>query len=280
MALIYVACPIDRSGEYRGDIEKMVEQVSNQIEQVESVAYRPIEAFRAGDLFEDRIQKANNVVLDMADGLLAVWPEGCPSIGVPMEIERALAAGLDVAIVNQMGRIESAALAGRPIDMLRPEDVDWWVDGMGGRVESKSVIGVCSADPRVVSRMPERTHVGDAGFDLFVSQDVSIPSGGVANVPHNVRLGFPSGVWGMLVGRSSTFNRGLVCNTAIIDQGYRGPLYTVVLNESDDDVVIRQGERISQIIPMSVLADTCRMEPVDDLGRTERGEAGFGSSGM
>ena len=126
---------------------------------------------------------------------------------------------------------------------------------------------------------PTRAYPDDAGFDLTVLEGCDIPPGGVVKIPLANRIKSPEGMWGMMVGRSSTFVRGLIINTAIIDCGYTGPLFAVAHNFTDDWVHVADGERIVQWIPFKIHADEVMLVQVDAMPNTERGANGFGSSG-
>ena len=127
-------------------------------------------------------------------------------------------------------------------------------------------------------REPRRALPGDVGYDLFVSEQVVIEPGAFVDVHSGVAVEFPSGVWGMLVGRSSTLRRRqLHVPIGIIDNGYRGELYAGAYNLGDRPVTIEVGERIAQLIlmPMVILP----MQEVVSLSETERGDRGFGATG-
>lgn len=121
-------------------------------------------------------------------------------------------------------------------------------------------------------------HPGDAGIDLPASESVVIPDAGWTNVPIDVCVELPTGVWGLILGRSSTFFRKhLLVNQAVIDNGYRGELFVCVFNASGQDYKVAQGERLAQLIP--VLLVPCGLQRVDSLSPSARGTDGFGSTG-
>ena len=64
----------------------------------------------------------------------------------------------------------------------------------------------------------------------------------------------------------------------VIDSGYRGPIKVCLYNFSDKVVQIKRGHRIAQILIQEVPEFV--VQEVDDLDSTERGEGGFGSSGV
>lgn len=63
----------------------------------------------------------------------------------------------------------------------------------------------------------------------------------------------------------------------VIDPDYRGEIKVSLLNTSTEKRRIRRGQRIAQLVFMPIFQAT--LNPVDDLGSTERGAGGFGSTG-
>lgn len=130
-------------------------------------------------------------------------------------------------------------------------------------------------------RVPTRQHEGDAGYDLYVSEDRVIWPGEFADVQCGIRLQLPAGHWGRITGRSSTLRRnGLLVNEAVIDNGYIGEIYTGVWNLSQQAHKVRIGDRLAQIILHPIVAaETYRVDEADLHSRDSRGTGGFGSTG-
>ena len=124
---------------------------------------------------------------------------------------------------------------------------------------------------------PSRAHESDVGYDLATSEGIHIPPGVEVLVPTNIAFQFPPGVWGLLAGRSSAGGRGLAVAQGIIDPGYTGPIFARVVNFTDRKVVVHRGDRIIQMVLHQ--AYTPPMLRVDEFDATDRGSAGFGSSG-
>lgn len=130
------------------------------------------------------------------------------------------------------------------------------------------------------ARMPIRAHHDDAGWDLFVSKDVEVPPHGFMDVPSGVSMELPNGYWGLLTGRSSTIRkRGLLVVQGVIDTGYRGELFSAVWNLTDKTVALKRGERVAQLILLPNSTAASVLVASTDLGGSERGFGGFGSSG-
>lgn len=127
----------------------------------------------------------------------------------------------------------------------------------------------------------ERAHKGDAGYDLYVDEAITIPAYGYANVATNIAIALPPNTWGLLIGRSSAFQRrGLLVVPGVIDNGYRGLLFSTVYNTRSEAVVVKKGERITQLIVMPLLTPDITVMSGLQPGGDGRGEQGFGSTGQ
>jgi dUTP pyrophosphatase len=130
---------------------------------------------------------------------------------------------------------------------------------------------------------PKQAHYDDAGFDLTYDghQPLYIYPDDHVDIPCGVAMEFPPHTWGLLVGRSSSFrNRGLLVNPAIIDCGYRGHLFAIARNMTQETIRIEPGERVAQIVPLPALAPGMELVYAQELSDSSRGEKGFGSSGL
>jgi len=126
----------------------------------------------------------------------------------------------------------------------------------------------------------ERKHCGHFApvGDVAVVGSTQIGTMAV-RVPLGVRFAIPAGHVGLLFSRSSLGKRGLVIpnGVGVIDSDYRGEVCALLQNLSGEDVVIRDGERIAQLVILPLPAVAFR--EVAELDDTARGEAGFGSTG-
>ena len=130
---------------------------------------------------------------------------------------------------------------------------------------------------------------GDAGIDLFFPNSVRIPAGKSELVDFEIQcemldisVGVPritKNVSYMLVPRSSIWRTALRQSNSIgiIDAGYRGHIMVPVDNISNEDYIIKPGERLFQIV--HPLLKPIEVELTDTLSETERGSGGFGSTG-
>lgn len=126
--------------------------------------------------------------------------------------------------------------------------------------------------------LPSLAHSSDVGFDLTVTRYVVIYPRTTVRLPHNFRIAFPQGYYGMILPRSSALSKkGLIVITGLIDPAYRGEVQTVVYNPADRSTVLYESERVSQLIVMRRAAFEVQESPA--LPEGDRGEEGFGSSG-
>jgi len=130
--------------------------------------------------------------------------------------------------------------------------------------------------------LPKPAQQGDAGVDLYASENVTLePGGGRALVPTGVAVAIPQGYAGFVQPRSGlALRHGVTClnSPGLIDSGYRGELKVVLVNTDPKQAFeVRRGERIAQLVVQKVAA--VAFEKVEQLPDSERGQSGFGSTG-
>lgn len=136
----------------------------------------------------------------------------------------------------------------------------------------------CEAD-----NMPERKHPFDAGADLRADLDGArrtVLPRTVAFINTGVRCEIPEGYVGFVFARSSMAGRGLMLanGVGVIDSGYTGEILVPLLNAGGVPSDVLRGERIAQLVIVPCMLP--KFEQVESLGDTERGEGGFGSTGV
>lgn len=127
--------------------------------------------------------------------------------------------------------------------------------------------------------MPKRA--GDAGYDLAVSDEVTIHAKSFIRVKLDLCVAIPAGYVGMIKDRSGQAAGGLHVLGGVIDSGYRGTISVVFANFSEYSHTFTEGDRIAQLLILPIeTPPLVRVDSVADLGDTERGERGFGSTGL
>ncbi|MCC6954191.1 MAG: dUTP diphosphatase [Deltaproteobacteria bacterium] len=121
----------------------------------------------------------------------------------------------------------------------------------------------------------------DAGFDLASLDDVVVPPGGPHLLRTGIHLAIPEGFVGLVRDRSSMALKGLATVAGVIDASYRGEVKIVLHNLSATPLEIKSGERIAQcvVVPHFVAEVAEEVSSLEQLGTTERGAGGFGSTG-
>ena len=134
-------------------------------------------------------------------------------------------------------------------------------------------------DPDV--ELPQYARSGDAGLDLRASEDVELAPGKRAMVPTGLAIALPEGYAGFVQPRSGLAAReglSIVNTPGLIDSGYRGELKIIAINTDNEHTIhIKRGDRIAQLVIQEV--PVVHLVEVDELEASERGAAGFGSTG-
>nr|WGN96620.1 E4 protein [Lemur mastadenovirus] len=126
---------------------------------------------------------------------------------------------------------------------------------------------------------PYRASPGAVGYDLYAAHDAVVPAGGQALVLTDLALLFPAGTYGRLAPRSGLAQRAAVTvDAGVIDPDYRGNVGVLLVNRNTDaEFPVRRGDRIAQLI--CERATFPHLVEETSLPASERGAAGFGSSG-
>lgn len=98
-------------------------------------------------------------------------------------------------------------------------------------------------------------------------------------IPTGIYLEIPYGYWVSIEARSSTSKDMLICPKGVIDEGYRGELFAVLLNVGQKPVTIEHGDRVVQMIIHKRENINIKIREVDELSESDRGSDGFGSTG-
>ena len=134
---------------------------------------------------------------------------------------------------------------------------------------------------RAEAVLPTRAYAGDAGLDLVACERCELGPGERAIVPTGVAVAVPDGYAGFVQPRSGLARRhgiSIVNTPGLIDSGYRGELQVTLLNtDRQQPFTVEPGMRIAQLVVVPV--PEVDLVEVDELPASERGAAGFGSSG-
>lgn len=127
--------------------------------------------------------------------------------------------------------------------------------------------------------IPTKANASDAGWDLYSTVDIVIQSKQRNTVKTGIALEIPENMAGLIWPRSGlSVKKGIDVLAGVIDSGYRGEIMVCLYNTSNEDVSINRGDRIAQIIFQEVPRVVIFHQ--EELGSSQRGNKGFGSSGI
>lgn len=128
--------------------------------------------------------------------------------------------------------------------------------------------------------VPAYSLPGDAGFDLFVGDALTLAPGDRASVNTGYKMEIPEGCVGIIYEKSGLSHKhGIITFGNVIDSGYRGEVKVGVINLGKEAYTFEPGHKIAQMI----IHEYCEMKFKEvkdgELSASARGERGFGSTG-
>jgi dUTP pyrophosphatase len=126
-----------------------------------------------------------------------------------------------------------------------------------------------------------RAHKSDAGLDLIADRAFIIPANSSKLVKTGTKIAIPFGFCGQVWPRSGlSVKYGIETGAGLIDSGFRGEMQVHLYNNSPMDFKALCGDRIAQLVIVPIW--TGEVVLVDDVAvlESDRGEGGFGSTGI
>ena len=132
-------------------------------------------------------------------------------------------------------------------------------------------------------KLPEYETKGSAGVDIqaYVEEPVVLKPMERALVPTGLFIELPEGYEAQVRARSGLAIKhgiSLVNGIGTIDSDYRGEIKVILINLGDKDFIVNSGDRIAQMV--IIKHERADSELVEDLNETERGQGGFGHTGI
>lgn len=133
------------------------------------------------------------------------------------------------------------------------------------------------------STIPTRGSAAAAGYDLYASleEPMEIPAHSTVKIPTDLSFELPDGTFAAIFARSGLATkeglRPANC-VGVCDSDYRGNYIVALHNDTNESRLVSPGERIAQMVLLPYISMT--FEEVDELTKTNRGEGGFGSTGV
>ena len=128
--------------------------------------------------------------------------------------------------------------------------------------------------------VPKYAHHGDAGVDLYSTEDYIIKPGERVLVSTGIAIAIPKGHEAQVRPKSGlALKHGIsIVNTpGTVDCEYRGEIGVIAINLGNEDFKIEKGNKIAQMVFNKI--EKADFEEVKELDDTTRGDGGFGSTG-
>lgn len=129
--------------------------------------------------------------------------------------------------------------------------------------------------------MPIKAHDMDAGYDLYAIENETIGIMRGATIETGVHVAIPERYCGLIIGRSGLNTKhGVFVPVGLVDAGYTGPIKVKLYNLGDEPYFIHVGDKIAQLVIVPIWQGALReVDEEYELGASERGNNGFGSTG-
>ena len=129
--------------------------------------------------------------------------------------------------------------------------------------------------------LPNYAHEGDAGLDLYSVEELILHCGECKLVKTGIKIELPKNTEAQVRPRSGLALKHTITllNTpGTIDEGYRGEVGVIMINHGKEDFKVEKGMKIAQLVVKPVWK--VDVEEVIELTDSDRGEGGFGSTGL
>ncbi len=128
------------------------------------------------------------------------------------------------------------------------------------------------------AKIPSQATFSDAGYDLYSTEMYILKPGERKLFKTNIAAAIPYGYYGRIAPRSwLAYKQGIDVLAGVIDSGYRGDIWVVLINLGYEDFPINEGDKIAQFI-----IEKCHYvewQEVNELSESQRGEWWFWSTG-
>ncbi len=130
--------------------------------------------------------------------------------------------------------------------------------------------------------LPKYETIGSSGMDLSANLETSIniEPGETALIPTGLSVSIPEHLEIQIRPRSGLASKKKITvlnSPGTIDSDYRGEIKVLLINHGKSIFTVEKGVRIAQMVICPIIK--ARLEEVEDLESTKRGEGGFGSTG-
>jgi dUTP pyrophosphatase len=132
-------------------------------------------------------------------------------------------------------------------------------------------------DPEAI--IPKFALDGDAGMDLYSSEDVILKPGERISCRTGIAIKIPEGYAGLIWDKGGPSHKfGIKTLGGVFDSHYTGEYLIGLINLGQEDFEIKKGQKIAQVLFQKT--EIPEIEEVDELSQTNRGSGAFGSTGI
>lgn len=127
------------------------------------------------------------------------------------------------------------------------------------------------------AKIPTRAHHDDAGLDVYCYETIILPPHKTVKVSTGIAYEVPDGYCVFAWDKGSVGSKGIKTLGGVLDSGYRGELFVPLHNLNDEPYTFEAGHKLCQLVIQKV--ELWEVEEAEELSETNRGAAGFGSTG-
>jgi len=165
-----------------------------------------------------------------------------------------------------------------------PEDFGIDLRGLEDEMKkslSKVDLPYTSDDPLVKLKY---NYITDSGFDLYSTKDILIEGFGRALVPTGIRFDIGEGFEIQVRSKSGlALKQGLMVlnSPGTVDEGYTGEVQVIIFNTNKEPFQITKGMKVAQAVLSKCFSGrVVNLVKVDNINNKDRGDNGFGSTGI
>lgn len=129
--------------------------------------------------------------------------------------------------------------------------------------------------------IPRFAHKGDVGMDLYAIEEVIIPKNETRLIKTGISIELPKMTEAQVRPRSGLALKHSITvlnSPGTIDEGYRGEIGVILINHGKEDFIVNKHMKIAQMVIKPIYE--VNIEEVKSLSDTDRGNGGFGSTGL
>ena len=131
------------------------------------------------------------------------------------------------------------------------------------------------------AKLPNFAHKGDAGMDVYSIEEAVIKSGETKLIKTGISIELPERTEAQMRPRSGLALKNsitLLNSPGTMDEGYRGEIGVIMINHGKDDFKVEKHMKIAQMVVKPIF--DINVVEIEELSDTDRGEGGFGSTGL